>query len=154
MTTPHTNPSERVELVQRVPSASEVASIYEQVGGDATFRRLVDTFYAKVEADPLLRPLFPDDLNPGKERQFLFLTQFFGGPPRYNEQRGHPRLRARHLPFPIGSREAEVWLGHMLAAIDKTAIAEPARTQMRNYFSYTAHFLVNQTEGSNPRPEG
>jgi hemoglobin len=134
-----------INLVQRVPPASEAAGIYGQVGGDAAFRRLVDTFYTKVEQDPVLRPLFPDDLGPGKERQFLFLTQFFGGPPRYNEQRGHPRLRARHLPFPIGAREAEAWLGHMHDAIDETGIAEPARTQMRNYFAYTARFLINQT---------
>lgn len=144
MPAPNPNPSDRIDLAQRVPSAREAASVYEQVGGDPTFRRLVDTFYAKVEQDPVLRPLFPADLGPGKERQFLFLTQFFGGPPRYSELRGHPRLRARHLSFPIGRREAEAWLGHMLASIEETGIPKPARTQMRSYFDYAAHFLINQ----------
>lgn len=144
MTTPNVNPSDRVELVARVPTAEEASAVYQQVGGDETFRRLVKAFYARVEADPVLRPLFPADLSAGKEHQFLFLTQFFGGPTRYQERRGHPRLRARHLPFTIGRREAEAWLGHMLAAIDEAGIPEPARTQMRGYFTYTANFLRNR----------
>lgn len=138
------DPAHHVKLVARVPTAEEAATVYAQAGGDAAFRRLVDAFYARVEADPVLRPLFPPDLGPGKEHQFLFLTQFFGGPPRYQERRGHPRLRARHLPFAIGRREAEAWLGHMLAAIDETGIPEPARSRMRGYFTYTAGFLRNR----------
>lgn len=129
-----------------VPSLSEAATVYDQVGGDSVFRELVDRFYARVEVDPVLRPLFPADLGPGKEWQTLFLTQFFGGPARYNTERGHPRLRGRHLPFPIGSREAEAWLGHMLAAVDEVGITEPARTAMRDYFTYAARFLRNQSE--------
>src|SRR5437762_297594 len=93
-------------------------TVYEQIGGDETFRRLVDAFYARVERDPILRPLFPESLEDGKENQFLFLTQYWGGPPRYAEQRGHPRLRMRHSPFAIGQRERDAWVGHMLAAID------------------------------------
>jgi hemoglobin len=144
VTTPHRDAADPIDLIQRVPTAAEAASVYDMVGGDPTFRRLVEAFYARIERDPLLRPLFPADLGPGKERQFLFLTQFFGGPPRYTERRGHPRLRARHLPFPIGTAEAEAWLGHMLAAIDEVGIAEPARTRMRGYFAYTARFLRNR----------
>lgn len=143
---PDITPSDRIELMQRVPSAAEAATVYEQVGGDAAFRHLVDLFYAKIAADPLLRPMFPADLAPGKEHQFLFLTQFFGGPARYSERRGHPRLRARHLPFPIGRREAETWLGYMLQSIDEAGIPEPARTTMRNYFAYAAHFLINRAD--------
>lgn len=138
------DPADRIELVEQPPSAGKAASVYAQVGGDPPFRRLVETFYAKIERDPVLRPLFPSDLTEGKENQFLFLTQFFGGPPRYTAKRGHPRLRARHLAFPIGRREAETWLGHMLAAIDEVGIPEPARTQMRTYFAYTARFLQNR----------
>lgn len=141
-----TQPNDQINLIARVPNAAEATAVYEQAGGDDAFRRLVDAFYARVEADPVLRPMFPADLGPGKEHQFLFLTQFFGGPPRYQEQRGHPRLRARHLPFVIGRREAGAWLGHMLAAIDEAAIPEPARTKMRNYFTYAADFLRNQAE--------
>jgi hemoglobin len=118
-------------------------TLYEQVGGDDTFRRLVDTFYARIERDPLLRPIFPDDLGPGREYQFLFLTQYWGGPPRYENQRGHPRLRMRHAPFKIGQAERDAWLGHMLAAIDEVGIPEPARSQLREYFETGATFMIN-----------
>jgi hemoglobin len=122
---------------------SQEQNIYELVGGDEPFRRLVDNFYARVERDPLLRPLFPADLEPGKQRQFLFITQYFGGPPRYNELRGHPRLRMRHAPFSIGQAERDAWAGHMLAAIDEAGFTEPARTTLRDYFERAATFMIN-----------
>jgi hemoglobin len=120
-------------------------NIYEYLGGDAIFRQLVEHFYARVAHDPLLRPMFPDDMEPGKEHQFLFLTQYFGGPPRYEALRGHPRLRMRHTPFPIGQRERDAWLAHMLAAIDEIGITEPARSAMRTYFEQAATAMVNRT---------
>jgi len=120
------------------------ASVYEFVGGDAPFAVLVDAFYRGVETDPLLRPMYPDDLGEAKERLFLFLVQFFGGPRRYDEQRGHPRLRMRHFPFTIGEAERDAWLTHMRAAVDEAAIPEPARQMMLDYFQNTAHFLINQ----------
>jgi hemoglobin len=123
-------------------------NIYELAGGDAPFRRLVDAFYARVERDQLLRPLFPADLEPGKQRQFLFITQYFGGPARYNEQRGHPRLRMRHAPFVIGQAERDAWAGHMLAAIDEAGFVEPARTALREYFERSATFLINANPNS------
>lgn len=118
-------------------------SVYEMVGGDATFQKLVDVFYASVEADELLRPMFPDDLEPGKQWQFLFLTQFFGGPDRYNLERGHPRLRMRHMPFPIDQSARDHWLMHMLNAIDAAGIIEPARSVMRDYFERGSAFMIN-----------
>src|SRR5664279_1204320 len=75
------------------PMQGSERTLYELVGGAETFRRLVETFYAKVEADPDLRRLFPADLESGKRAQFLFLAQFFGGPNTYAVERGHPRLR-------------------------------------------------------------
>ena len=109
------------------------------------FQRLTDYFYDQVETDPLLRPLFVEPTLDGpKERLALFLAQFFGGPPNYSLQRGHPMLRARHLPFPIGKKERDAWVGHMLDAIDATDIAEPARSEMREYFERAATFLMNQ----------
>jgi hemoglobin len=120
-------------------------SIYAQVGGFPTFQRLADYFYDQVDADPILRPLFVDETLDGpKERLALFLAQFFGGPPNYSLQRGHPMLRARHLPFPIGKKERDAWVGHMLASIDATGISEPARSEMREYFERAATFLMNQ----------
>jgi hemoglobin len=121
----------------------EESTVYEMIGGDATFQRLVDLFYAKVEADDRLRLLFPDDLEPGKRWQFLFLVQFFGGPARYRQERGHPRLRMRHAPFAIDRKARDAWVAHMLAAIDETGIKEPARGIMRNYFENAAEHMIN-----------
>jgi hemoglobin len=118
-------------------------SLYEQIGGMPTFKRLVDDFYARVEADPLLRPLFPDSLDEGKHWQMLFLAQYFGGPGDYSAQRGHPRLRMRHGPFRIDATAAAHWLEHMLAAVDAVGIPEPARGEMRQYFERGAPFMVN-----------
>src|SRR5207247_2026300 len=78
----------------------------------------------------------------GKERQFLFLAQFFGGPPRYSALHGHPRLRARHLPFPIGQRERDRWLGHMLEALEEAAPPAAATAEMNAYFRSTSLFLL------------
>lgn len=121
----------------------EERSVYDKVGGAATFARLVDVFYARVEADETLRPIFPDDLEPGKRYQYLFLVQLFGGPSDYGEERGHPRLRMRHAPFTINAEAGEAWLNHMLAAIDEVGIAEPARSEMRRYFERAAPNMVN-----------
>lgn len=118
-------------------------SIYEMIGGEPTFQKLVDAFYARVEADPVLRPVFPADLEAGKQAQFLFLSQFFGGPTRYSEERGHPRLRMRHAPFQIDQKARDHWLMHMLAAIDEVGIAEPARSEMRDYFERGSTFMIN-----------
>lgn len=120
-------------------------TVYDLIGGEETFRRLVHTFYEHVYADPVLRPMFPDDRAGAEERLALFLMQYFGGPMTYSARRGHPRLRMRHIPFAIGQVERDAWLGHMLAAIDAAGIAEPARTAMRDYFDGAATFMINRT---------
>lgn len=121
----------------------DVQTVYDQVGGDSTFQRLVDVFYARIAADAVLRPLFPADLEPGKRWQFLFLTQLFGGPARYAAERGHARLRLRHMPFAIDREVRDRWLGHMLAAVDAVGISEPARGTMREYFERSSMFMIN-----------
>lgn len=121
-------------------------NVYEMVGGDEPFRILVERFYDYVEADPVLRPMFPDDLGPGREYQFLFLTQFFGGPARYIEQRGHPRLRMRHGPFLIDRNMRDLWLNHMLRALDDSGIVEPAYSIIHDYFVRGSEFLINKHE--------
>jgi len=123
---------------------NEQPTIYELAGGDAPFRRLIDAFYRRVQQEPLLRPLYPADLAPSREHLFLFVTQYFGGPPRYNAERGHPRLRLRHAPFAIGQAERDAWVRQMLAAIDEAGFAEPARGTLRDYFERAATFLINQ----------
>jgi hemoglobin len=123
-------------------------SVYEMVGGDTTFQRLVDAFYRRVEADEVLRPMFPADLEPGKHWQYLFLAQFFGGPTRYIEDRGHPRLRMRHAPFVIDQQGRDHWFAHMCAAIDEVGIQEPARSIMREYFERGSTFMINAESGA------
>src|SRR5438094_6569861 len=118
-------------------------TLYTQIGGLETFHRLVDAFYQGVETDPILRPMYPDDLTESREHLALFLAQFFGGPGTYSEQRGHPRLRMRHLPFAIDAAARDAWLKHMRAAVEEVAIPEPAQGALLSYFSQTADFLVN-----------
>lgn len=121
----------------------EDKTIFELVGGAETFEALVDHFYSRVEQDESLRRMFPDDLEPGKRYQYLFLMQYFGGPASYMTERGHPRLRMRHAPYPIDDAAKDAWLGHMLIAIDEVGIQEPARSIMRNYFERAAVFMIN-----------
>jgi hemoglobin len=122
------------------------ANVYAFVGGMQTFRRLVDAFYRGVEADPLLRPMYPAELEEPREHLALFLAQFFGGPRTYSESRGHPRLRMRHVPFQIRRAERDAWMRHMRAAMEETEIPEPARGVMRKYFEDAATFLINVPE--------
>lgn len=129
----------------------EERTLYERVGGDATgldfFRRLVDHFYAGVVTDDVLWPLYPDqsDLIGAKERLTLFLLQYWGGPQTYMEQRGHPRLRLRHLPFHIGPLERDRWLVHMTAAIEATTADHDLRAELISYFEPAAEHLRNDT---------
>jgi hemoglobin len=122
----------------------ESINIHDAVGGLPTFEKLVDHFYDAVEQDPVLRPMYPESLAEPRRHLALFLSQFFGGPAEYSMQRGHPRLRARHLPFTIVRKERDAWVKHMLAALEQTDIPEPARSQMRDYFQEAATFLINQ----------
>ncbi len=124
--------------------SAKIQSVYEMIGGEEPIRKLVDAFYAKVYQDPVLRPMFPDDMEESKRRQFLFLIQFFGGPRRYLEERGHPRLRMRHFPFAIDRRARDHWLRHMLEAIDEAGIEGLAREQMTEYFDRASAFLINR----------
>ena len=118
-------------------------TLYEQVGGMPAFERLASAFYRRVAADPGLRTMFPPDLTLPAEHLALFLAQRFGGPGTYGQQRGHPRLRMRHLPFRIGRAERDAWVGHMLAAMEEAGIPEPARGLMQRYFEDSATFLIN-----------
>lgn len=128
------------------PSDDRV-NVYEAVGGEAFFVDLVDHFYRGIAADPLLRPLYPEDLTESIEHMSLFLQQYWGGPGTYSAQRGHPRLRQRHLPFVIGEAERDAWFRHMAAALDAvvTERGTPAELEavMLEYFANAAQFLVN-----------
>ena len=119
------------------------ATVFEVVGGQPYFDALVERFYARVEADPALRPLYPVDLAPGKRALALFLGQYWGGPAAYSAEKGHPRLRMRHAPFAIGSAERDAWLAAMLAALDETDAPEVALDLMRDYFTTASTAMIN-----------
>ncbi len=122
----------------------EQASFFVAVGGEPTFRRLVDAFYAGVAQDPLLRPMYPEeDLGPAAERLTLFLMQYWGGPNTYSAGRGHPRLRMRHAPFQVTPAARDAWLRHMKAAVDSLHLPEPHHSALWDYLERAAHFMVN-----------
>jgi hemoglobin len=129
---------------QDVTNPDRPASLYDAVGGEDTFRRLVDAFYAGVAADPALRAIYPeDDLGPAAERLRLFLIQYWGGPSTYSANRGHPRLRMRHAPFAIGSAARDAWLRHMRAALDALDLAPQYDEAMWRYFMSAADSMRN-----------
>ena len=122
-------------------------SVYELAGGEATFRLLVQRFYARVAVDPVLRPVYPEeDLAGATERLTLFLIQYWGGPHTYSELRGHPRLRLRHQPFAIGHAEREAWLGHMTAAVESLDLAPQVRKALLDYFETASTAMINRPE--------
>jgi hemoglobin len=127
-----------------VPGAG---SFYDLVGGEPTFRKLVNEFYAGVATDPVLRPVYPEeDLGPAAERLTLFLIQYWGGPNTYSQQRGHPRLRMRHAPFTVGPAERDAWLRHMRRALDTLDLPVEQDSRLWDYFTHAAEFMVNTPE--------
>jgi hemoglobin len=123
-------------------------TLYDQVGGMPYFERLVGRFYDGVRSDPVLLPLYPDraSLDGARRRLTLFLVQYWGGPTTYLQERGHPRLRARHYPFSIGSPERDRWLVHMRAAIDGSDAPAEAKARLHEYMTIAADAMVNRDE--------
>jgi hemoglobin len=117
--------------------------VYRAVGGQAFFDDLVERFYARVEADPVLRPLYPEDLGPSKRHLALFLAQYWGGPPLYNRERGHPMLRRRHFPFAIAQRERDAWFAHMSAAVRESGLEPSIEARLIAYFDTAATHMIN-----------
>ena len=122
-------------------------SFYERVGGQKTFNELVSHFYALVAVNPVLRPMYPDsDLKAAAQRLEMFLVQYWGGPTTYSEQRGHPRLRMRHAPFHIATKERDEWLNCMRQAVDGLEINAELKTKLWNYLEMAANSMVNQPD--------
>ncbi len=122
-------------------------TFYDEVGGAATFEQLVREFYSGVAGDPELRSLYPEeDLGPAEVRLRMFLEQYWGGPTTYSEQRGHPRLRMRHVPFAVTPDMRDRWLHHMLAAVDTLDLDETHDLLLRDYLVRAAHSLVNRLD--------
>lgn len=119
-------------------------SLYERVGGRPVFDQLVGEFYAGVATDALLRPMYAEeDLGPAQERLTLFLVQYWGGPTTYSDQRGHPRLRMRHVTWQIGERERDAWLALMLPAVTRLDIEDDDRAAIWDHLERAAQSLVN-----------
>ncbi len=125
------------------------ATLYDLVGGEETFRRLVHRFYAGVRQDPVLRPLYPEDeLDAAEERLRMFLVQYWGGPRTYSEVRGHPRLRMRHAPFAIGEAERDAWLRNMRDAVDSLELPPEYAEPLWRYLEMAAHSMQNQWDST------
>ena len=118
-------------------------SFYQAIGGHDTFVRLVDRFYRGVATDPVLRPMYPEDLGPATERMRMFLEQYWGGPTTYSDQRGHPRLRMRHAPFAVNTEAREHWLTHMRAAVDSLDLPPAYESVLWTYLERAAWSMVN-----------
>ena len=121
------------------------ATFYDQVGGHAFFERLVENFYAEVEHDELLRPMYPEDLSDSKRHFEMFLEQYWGGPRSYSEQRGHPRLRMRHAPFRINRAARDAWLAAMSTALERERadLSDEQFNELHDYFDMAAHQMRN-----------
>jgi len=122
-------------------------SFYDAVGGHETFHRIVARFYEQVRDDEILRPLYPEeDLDGAEDRLRMFLEQYWGGPRTYSDQRGHPRLRMRHMPFRIGFLERDAWLRCMhtaVAEIDAETLDDAHRRALLDYLQMAADSMVN-----------
>ena len=123
---------------------SQQPTFYDEIGGHDTFARLVHRFYEGVAADEPLRALYPDtELAAAEQRLLMFLEQYWGGPTTYSDQRGHPRLRMRHHPYPVTPDMRDRWLQHMRDAVDSLGLAPEHELTLWNYLERAAHSLVN-----------
>jgi hemoglobin len=118
--------------------------VYGQIGEDG-FARLIRAFYAQVPEDDVLGPMYPaDDLAGAEQRLRDFLVGRFGGPQRYIESRGHPRLRQRHAPFAVDQRARDRWIALMTRALDQTHLPRESDSVLRRFFEDTATFMMNR----------
>ena len=122
-------------------------SPYERLGGEAAVRKLVDRFYELMDSLPEaghIRDLHPADLSGSRDKLFKFLSGWLGGPPLYEAEYGHPRLRARHLPFPIGEAERDAWLRCMEQALAEAEMDELLRSHLLQSLRNTADHMRNR----------
>ncbi len=125
-------------------------TFYGQIGGHETFKKLIHVFYQGIAADPLLRAMYvEEDLGPAEHRMLMFMEQYWGGPRTYLEERGHPRLRMRHVPFPITPEARDRWLAAMRKGVDAVELSPMHEATLWDYLERAAHSLVNAA--SEPR---
>jgi hemoglobin len=121
-------------------------SVYEAAGGLPFFEELVDRFYGRVAEDSVVLSVYPnpEDLGPARRRLTLFLAEYWGGPPTYSAERGHPRHRMRHFPFAIGAAERDRWLEHMEAAVTELAPPPQIAGALLTYFRMGVKMVRNR----------
>jgi hemoglobin len=122
----------------------EPHEVFDRLGGMDAFVALVDAFYTRVEQDELLRPMYPEDLEPGKRHLAMFLAQYWGGGDVYSSQRGHPRLRMRHAAFPVTPEAALRWAELMSAAIVELAFPTDVEALLLDYVARATPTLINR----------
>ena len=119
-------------------------NFWQEVGGRPTFEKLVRAFYEGIKSDPVLLPMYPEsDLEGAIQRLTGFLGQYWGGPGTYSQERGHPRLRMRHLPFKVNPDARDRWLLHMRAAVDTLGLSPLHEGMLWGYLERAAHAMVN-----------
>ncbi|MEM1165237.1 MAG: group II truncated hemoglobin [Planctomycetota bacterium] len=117
---------------------------YEQLGGESAVRHLTDAFYDRVATDELMSAIHPEDLTESRDKLFEFLSGWLGGPQLYIQKRGHPRLRMRHMPFPIDDDAVRAWLACMQNAMDDVGVQGALREFLSGRFEHTAWFMKNR----------
>lgn len=125
----------------------EFKTLFEEIGGTETIEKLVEAFYPRVYADPILSPLFEGDIEEIKQKQRMFLTQFLGGPPLYSQEFGPPAMKQRHMPFEITPKRAERWLSCMKDAFKETGLDQnSAAGPFYDRLMQVAAIMVNSFE--------
>ena len=125
----------------------DTTTTYERIGGDAAVGKLCDRFYELMASVPQfaeLRAMHPEDLSGSRDKLYMFLSGWFGGPDLFVEKFGHPRLRARHMPFDIGVKERDQWVACMVLAMEDVGIEESIRSKLLENFFNTADFMRNK----------
>ncbi|MBS4057423.1 MAG: globin [Bacteroidales bacterium] len=117
-------------------------SYYDRIG-NSIIQQLIACFYEEIRNDDVLLPMYAGDLEAAEKRLYMFMVQYLGGPAVYSERRGHPRLRIRHMPFPINENAKQHWLKCMSVAMEKVTMDDESRRFLWNYFTTTADFLKN-----------
>ncbi|WP_310493023.1 group II truncated hemoglobin [Dechloromonas sp.] len=126
---------------------AKTPTTYEKIGGEATVAKLTARFYELMDTTSHfaeLRAMHPADLSGSRDKLFMFLSGWFGGPDLFVEKFGHPKLRARHMPFAIGTKERDQWVACMVLAMEDVGLSEDVRTVLLNNFFNTADFMRNK----------
>ncbi|MGO4385074.1 globin [Specibacter sp. RAF43] len=132
--------------------AAYADTFYGQIGGHATFEKIIRVFYEGIAADPLLRAMYvEEDLGPAERRMLMFLEQYWGGPRTYLEERGHPRLRMRHVPFAVTPEARDRWLAAMRKGVDAANLSPMHEATLWDYLERAAASLVNAASDPSQR---